>query len=98
MVVLVAHAAVEHVGDGFETAVRMVREARQIILRPVGTELVEHQERIEHVQLRRADDARQLDAGAIGCRHALQLAGDAGIAAAVEVAIDGHVVAPETVG
>ena len=66
VVVLVAHAPVEHVGDGLEAAMRMVGEAGEVVLGAVGAELVQHQERIEHVQLRRADHARQLDAGAIG--------------------------------
>ena len=57
VVVAVAHAAVEHVGDGLEAAVRMVGKARDVVLGLVGAELIEHQERIEIGQLRLPDDA-----------------------------------------
>ena len=45
--VLVPHVSVEHVGDGLEAAVRMRREARDVVVGIVGEELVEHQERVE---------------------------------------------------
>ena len=71
-----AHAPVEHVGDGLEAAVRVVREAGDVVLRPVGAELVQHQEGVEFHQLRRADHARQLDAGAVRSGHAADTLGD----------------------
>src|SRR3546814_1548281 len=45
--VLMLHVAIEHVGDSLEAAMRMRREAGEVIVRIVGIELVEHQERIE---------------------------------------------------
>src|SRR5690606_16416398 len=67
-----------HVGDGLEAAVRMAREAGDVVLGLVGAELVQHQERIEHVEFGRTDDPGQLDPGAIGRGHAAQLADHAG--------------------
>src|SRR5690606_37565625 len=80
VVVAVAHASVEHVGDRLEAAVRVVGEAGQVVLGAVGAELVEQQEGIEVGQARAADDAGQLHPGAVGCGHAAHLAGDAGMA------------------
>src|SRR5690606_224466 len=56
----------------------MAREAGDVVLGLVGAELVQHQERIEHVELGRADDAGQLDSGAVAGGHAAQLADHAG--------------------
>src|SRR5262249_13583002 len=71
VVVAVSHAAIEHVGDGLEAAVRMIRKAGEIVLGTVGAELIEHQEGVEVGQLRLADHAPQLHSGAIGSRQAL---------------------------
>ena len=40
--VAVLHAAIEHVGDGLEAAVRVGRKAGDVVARIVGAELVEH--------------------------------------------------------
>ncbi len=66
--ILVAHVAVEHVGDRFESAVRMRWEARDVIVRVIGVELIEHQERIHILAALAAEAAAQLDAGAVGSR------------------------------
>jgi hypothetical protein len=66
VVVLVAHAAVEHVRDGFEATMRMLRESRDVILGLVRAELVEQQEWIEIGQLGLADDPGEFDARAVG--------------------------------
>ena len=66
-----AHAPVEHVGDGLETAMRVIGEAGDVVFRLVGAELIEQQERVEVGQLRLADDPAQLHACAIGGRDAL---------------------------
>ena len=50
LVVAVAHAAGEHVGDGLEAAMRVIRKARDVVVGIVGAELVEQQERIERVE------------------------------------------------
>ncbi len=50
LIVAVPHAAREHVGDGLEAAMRMVREAREVVVGIVGAELVEQQERIERIE------------------------------------------------
>ena len=70
-VVLVLHAADHHVGHRLEASMRMRREARDIVRRFLGTELVEHQERIERARLPRIEHARELDARAIAGRVAL---------------------------
>ena len=70
VVVLVPHAAIEHVGHRLEAAMRMRGEAGDVVAGLVGAELVEHQEGIEVGQLVGADHARQANTGAIGCRHA----------------------------
>ena len=76
LVVAMAHAAGEHVGHGLEPAMRMVREAADIVGALVGAELVQHQERVEVGQRRLADDARQLNAGAIAGRAAADRGND----------------------
>jgi hypothetical protein len=63
--VLVAHPAVEHVGDRLEAAVRMGREPGEVIVRVVGEELVEHQERVVAQVVGAAEATAQLDAGAV---------------------------------
>jgi len=56
----------EHVGDGFEAAMWMGREAGDVLVGIVGAELVEHQKRIEALRGCAAEDAGQADPGAIG--------------------------------
>ncbi len=46
-VVLVAHAALEQVGERLEAPVRMGRKAGNVVVRVVGADLVEHEKRIE---------------------------------------------------
>jgi hypothetical protein len=65
MVVLVAHASVEHVGDGLEAAMRMLGEPGDVVLGFVRAEFIQQQERVEVRQSRLTDDTRQLDAGAV---------------------------------
>jgi len=67
--VLVQHVAVEQVGDRFEAAMRMRREARDIVVRLVGGELVEHQERVQARGLGLPEAAPELDPGAVGRRQ-----------------------------
>ena len=55
-------------------------KAGDVVVGVVGAELVQQQERIEHVQARLADDALQLHAGAVGGVHAANAAGDVAIA------------------
>ncbi len=62
VVVVMLHMAGEHVGHGFETAMRMLGETRDVVARLIGTKFVQQQEGIEHVQARLADDALELDA------------------------------------
>ena len=65
-VILVTHAPLEHIDDGFEAAVRMWRKAGDVLVGIVGAELVEHQERIEAFRRGAAKYAGKTDAGAIG--------------------------------
>jgi hypothetical protein len=55
--VAVLHVAVEHVGDGLEAAVRMLGKAGNVFVRVFAAEVVEHEERVEVLQRRRADAA-----------------------------------------
>ncbi len=70
--VAMAHAAGDHVRDRLEAAMRMVRKPADVILRIVGAERVEHEERIEPALQRLRQHARQLHARAVRRR----LAGD----------------------
>jgi hypothetical protein len=71
LVVLMAHPAFDHIGHGFKTAVRMRGEARQIIAGIIGMEFVQHQERVKHPQIGRAQQTGELHPGAVRGRHAL---------------------------
>jgi len=44
---------------------RMIRKSGQVIARPVGAELVKHQEGIEHVEIALPDDAIEFHASTI---------------------------------
>src|SRR3546814_13544241 len=98
VVVLVAHSAVEHVGHGLEAAVRMAGETGDVVLGLVGAELVEQQERIELRPRRAADDAGELDPGAVRRGGAADLADDAGVRGGLHggapVTDAGHVMGP----
>ena len=74
LIVLVAHASGEQIGDSLEAAVGMIGKAGDVIARLVGSELVEQQKGIQHVQFGRADYPRQRDAGPIGGGHTLERA------------------------
>ena len=66
-----AHVAVEHVGDGFESTMRVRREAADIVVRVIGIEFVEHQKRIHIQTALAAQTAAQFDTGAIGSGNRL---------------------------
>src|SRR5579862_1152633 len=70
VVIAVAHAPIEHVGHRLEAAVRVVREAGDIVLRPVGAELIEHEKRIEVRQLRLPDHTPKLHTCTVRSWHA----------------------------
>src|SRR5581483_6598140 len=65
-VVLVQHVAVEDVGHRLEAAMRMRRKAGDVVARVLRGKLVEHQERVQARELRLAEAAAQLHAGAVG--------------------------------
>src|SRR5271155_2578048 len=69
--ILMAHMAIEHVGDSFEAAMRVRREAADIVVRIIGIELIEHQERVHILAALAAQTAAQLDAGAVRSRDRL---------------------------
>ena len=75
--VAMAHAALQHDRHGLEAAVRVVREAADVVARRIAAERVEHQERIEAALQRLRQHARQLDAVAVGGRLAAHDALDA---------------------
>jgi len=80
VVVAVAHMAGKHVGHRLEAAVRMLGKAGEVVVRAVGAELVQQQERVEHVQAGLADDALELDARAVGSVGAADAAKNAALA------------------
>jgi uncharacterized ferritin-like protein (DUF455 family) len=63
--VAVAHAPLDHVGNGLEAAVRVLREACDIVARLVAAEGVEHQERVEAALQGLGQHAVDLHAGAV---------------------------------
>jgi hypothetical protein len=62
----VFHVAVQHVGEGDEAAMGMVREAGDVLVRVVAAEVVQHQEGVQVFQGRGADAAAHGDTGAFG--------------------------------
>ena len=63
--VAVPQAAGDHVGDGLETPVRMVRKAGDVVARLVGTKSVQHQERVKPALQVLRQHPRELDARAV---------------------------------
>jgi hypothetical protein len=64
----VLHRAVDHVRDGLEAAVRVLREAGEVVVGVVRLELVEQQERVEHRERPLPKGAVEADTGAIAGR------------------------------
>src|SRR5580704_9549682 len=63
--VTVFHRASEHVGDGFNAAVRMPWESRCIVVRVVVAEIVQQKKRIEILGLAEPESTLQLYTGAL---------------------------------
>lgn len=63
--VAVTHAPGNHVGDGFEAAVRVVGKAGTVVLRVVAGEVVQHEEGVEPTLQVVREHARELDAGTV---------------------------------
>ena len=61
--IAVLHGAGQYIGDGFDAAVRVPRESREIIGRPIVTEIIEQQKRIGLRRIAEAEGSSQLDAG-----------------------------------
>src|SRR6476620_9809551 len=57
------HGAGQPVRDGFDAAMRVPRASREILGRPVVTEIIEQQKRIGLRRSAEAEGASQLDAG-----------------------------------
>ncbi len=55
----------QDIGNGLDAAMRMPREARQIVARIVITEIIHHQEWIGERGIAKAEDALKIDAGAL---------------------------------
>ncbi len=62
---------VEHIGDGLDAAVRVPGKSAPVIVGVVRAEGVEEQEGIELGDLREAERALEMDAGALNGRLAL---------------------------
>ncbi len=45
--IAVQHAAGEHIGDGLEAAVRMIRKARDVVVRLIAAKGVEHEKGVQ---------------------------------------------------
>ena len=58
--VAMLHGAGEHIGNGFDAAVRMPREAREIVGRPIVAEIVEQQKWIRLRRIAKAEGASQV--------------------------------------
>ena len=63
--VTVAHAPIQHIGNGFKTAVRVGREAGNVIIRIIREEIIQHQKGIDAVMRRASQTAQQTHTGAI---------------------------------
>ncbi len=68
LVVAMAHAPGQHIGDGLEAAVRMVGKTADIVGRLVRAEFVQHQEGVEIRQFRPADDPGEANPGPVAGR------------------------------
>jgi hypothetical protein len=70
-VVLVAHMPVEHVGHRLESAMRVRRKSREVIVGIVRIKLIEHEERIDVQAALAAEAAAQLHARTVRSGHRL---------------------------
>jgi len=68
--VAVPHAPGNHVSDGFETSMRVIGKACEIIVRVVAAKCIQHQERIKSTLQRLREHTIELHARAIGSRLA----------------------------
>ena len=59
--------AFQHIGDGLDAAMRMPGEALQILLGIIISEVIHHQERVEHVGVAKAEHAVEMDASTLHC-------------------------------
>jgi len=66
VIVTVAHAAIEHVGDRFKAAMRVIGEAGNVIAGLVRAKGIEHQKRVKIGQLRGAQHTHQAHTGTVG--------------------------------
>ena len=65
--------AFQHIGDGFDAAMRVPWKSIEIFLRIVIAEIIHHQEWIKRVRITKPENTMQVDAGTFHCR--LRLAG-----------------------
>src|SRR5690606_24702918 len=72
LIVAMAQAPGQQVGNRLETAMRMLRKPARVVARLVGAELVEQEEWIEHVEVALADQAIEFDPGTVADRLAAQ--------------------------
>lgn len=63
----------QHIGDRLDAAMRMPREAADVVHRLVVAEIIHHQEGVGHRRIAEAEDAVQLDAGAFHGRRGAAL-------------------------
>ena len=65
-----AHTASQHIGHGFEPAMGVIGEARDIVTGHIGAKFIQQQKGIKLRQARLADDPGQAHPGAVVRRHA----------------------------
>src|SRR5438034_2780787 len=69
--VLVQHVSIEDVGHRLEAAMRVRRKAGDVVARILRGEFIQHEKRIQPREVRLAEAAAELDAGAVGGGHRL---------------------------
>ena len=68
----VAHAAPEHVRDRLDASVRVPGKSRQVLIRILGAEEVEEEERIEEPRLAVGEEPNEPDSRPVHGFHALE--------------------------
>ncbi len=66
--VLVLNRSGEHIGDRFDSPVRMPRETRYIVILPVVSKIVEQKKRIKIIGFPESESSAELDSGSFDSR------------------------------
>ena len=63
--ILMREFSIDHIGYGLKPAMGMGRKTCDIVVWVVATKLIQEQKRVQHIQLRTANDAGQINACSI---------------------------------